>query len=123
MYRNHVLLGSAHISQRAGVVLMYRAADDDVLADRASGTVWAPQRLQGLMGRILGFSPADLNRGGRLQRLNEFQSDFDADDLAAERAGAPDKTLSYYRQARAERVKLEDQLYVAGHPAIGDRGR
>jgi predicted neutral ceramidase superfamily lipid hydrolase len=51
-----------------------------------------------------------------LQRLNEVQSDFDADDLAAERAGAPDKTLTYYRQARAERVKLEDELYAAGRP-------
>ncbi len=118
MYRNQVLLGSAHISQRAGVVLMYRAAYDQMTPQEYRGTfyIWAPQSMQGFIGRILGFSPADLKRGGRLQRLNEFHSDFDADDLAAERAGAPDRTLSYYRQARAERVKLEDQLYRAGRP-------
>jgi hypothetical protein len=51
-----------------------------------------------------------------LQRINEADSEFAADDIAAERAGAPDKTLSYYRQARAERVKLEDRLYAAGVP-------
>jgi hypothetical protein len=116
MYRNQVLLGSAHISQRAGVVLMYRAVDDRMTPQEYRGTFyfWAPLRLQGFIGRILGFSPADLERNGRLQRLNDLESDFAADDLAAERAGAPDKTLTYYRQARAERVKLENELYAAG---------
>jgi hypothetical protein len=118
MYRNQVLLGSAHISQRAGVVLMYRAVYDQMTPQEYRGTyyVWAPQRLQGLLGRILGFAPADLKRNGRLQRLAEVGPDFDADDLAAERAGAPDRTLTYYRQARAERVKLEKELYAAGSP-------
>jgi hypothetical protein len=116
MVRNQVLLGSAHISQRAGVVLMYRAVYDQMTPQEYRGTfyIWAPQHLQGLIGRILGFSPADLKRNGRLQRLNEVESDFDADDLAAERAGAPEKTLSYYRQARAERVKLENEMSAAG---------
>ena len=103
MYRNQVLMGSAHISQRAGVVLMYRAVYDQMTPQEYWGTyyLWAPQRLQGFFGRVLGFSPADLERNGRLQRLNEFESDFAADDLTAERAGAPEKSLSYYRQARA----------------------
>lgn len=116
MYRNHVLLGSAHISQRAGVVLMYRAVNDQMTAQEYLGTFyfWAPLRLQGLIGRVLGFSPADLERHGRLQRLNDLDSDFAADDLAAERAGAPDKTFSYYRQARAERVKAEREMDAAG---------
>ncbi len=116
MYRNQVLMGSAHISQRAGVVLMYRAVYDQMTPQEYRGTyyLWAPQRLQGLFGRILGFSPADLERNGRLQRLNESESDFAAEDLAAERAGAPEKTLSYYRQARAWRVKLEDEMSAAG---------
>jgi hypothetical protein len=116
MYRNHVLFGSAHIAQRAGVVLMYRAVYDEVTPQEYRGTFyfWAPQRLQGIIGRMLGFSPADLQRNGRLQRLNDLESDFAAEDLAAERAGAPDKTLTYYRQARAERVKAEEELHEAG---------
>jgi hypothetical protein len=117
MYRNHVQLGSAHISQRAGVVLMYRAIYDQMTPTEYRGTfyVWAPQRLQGALGPLLGFSPADLGRGGRLQRLNDdVDSAFAAEDLAAERAGAPERTLSYYRQARAEREKLETQLASLG---------
>jgi hypothetical protein len=79
--------------------------------------VWAPRRLRGIVGSVLGFSPADLQRGGRLQRLNrDPDSDFAAADLAAERAGRPDQTVSLYRQARAERVKLEDALAAAGDP-------
>ncbi len=118
MYRNHVLFGSAHIAQRAGVVLMYRAVYDQMTPGEYRGTfyVWAPARLQGIVGRLLGFAPADLKRGGRLQRLIETDSDFAAEDLAAERAGAPERTLSYYRQARAERVELERQLGRAGSP-------
>ena len=118
MYRNHVMLGSAHISQRAGVVLMYRAVTEEMTPVEYRGTFyfWAPLRLQGFIGRILGFSPADLERNGRLQRLNDLDSEFSAEDVAAERAGAPDKTLTYYRQARAERVKLEHEMVAAGQP-------
>jgi hypothetical protein len=118
MYRNYVLIGSAHIAQRAGVVAMYRAVYDQMTPEEYRGTfyVWAPPRLQGIIGRSLGFSAADLDRNGRLQRINETGSEFAADDLAAERAGAPDRTLSYYRQARAERVKLEKELSKAGNP-------
>jgi hypothetical protein len=119
IYRNYVLLGSAHIAQRAGVVLMYRAAYDQLTPEEYRGAfyAWAPLRLEGLFGRVLGFSQADLERNGRLQRLNESESsNFAAEDRAAERAGAPDRTLTYYRQARAWRVKLEHELYVAGVP-------
>jgi hypothetical protein len=118
MYRNHIQLGTFHISQRAGVVLMYRAVDDQMTPEEYRGTfyVYAPQRLQGIVGKLLGFSPADLQRNGRLQHLNEGESDFAAEDLAAEQAGAPEKTLSYYRRARAERVKMEAKFFAVGGP-------
>ena len=118
MYRNHVELGSFQLSQRAGVVLMYRALKDQMtwLEYRGSFYVWGPGFLQKPLGRVLGFTPEDLRRGGRLQHLNTaLDSDFAADDLAAERAGRPDQTLTYYRQARAERTKIEMELDRAGN--------
>jgi hypothetical protein len=118
MYRNHVELGSFQLSQRAGVVLMYRALKDQMTPLEYKGAfyVWGPSSLQKPLGRILGFTPADLRRGGRLQHINTaLDSDFAADDLAAERAGRPDQTLTYYRQARAERTKIEMDLDRAGN--------
>jgi hypothetical protein len=119
MYRNHVELGSFQLSQRAGVVLMYRALKDQMTREEYLGSfyVWGPSSLSGALGHVLGFSPADLRRGGRLQRLNTASdSDFAVDDLAAERAGRPDETFTYYRRARAERTKIESELGRAGHP-------
>lgn len=118
MYRNHIQLDTFNISQRSGVVLMYRAVYDQMTAEEFRGTfyVWAPQRLQGIVGKLLGFGPADLQRDGRLQRLNEGEADYADEDLAAERAGAPEKTLSYYRRARAERVKMETEYFAKGGP-------
>jgi len=119
MYRNHVYFGSFQISQRAGVVLMMRAVKDQMTLEEYRGSfyVWAHPRLQHLVGKLLGFNARDLQRGGRLQHLNTNpDSDFAADDLAAELAGRPDETITYYRHARAERVKLEQEYYAAGHP-------
>jgi 4-amino-4-deoxy-L-arabinose transferase-like glycosyltransferase len=118
IFRNHVELGTYHISQRAGVVLMQRAEYDLMSAVEIEGSfyVWANPEIQRPLGRLLGFSPADLRRHGRLQHLNEWDSDFSADDLAAEQAGMPEKTLTYYREARAERVKLSALMRKAGKP-------
>jgi hypothetical protein len=46
-------------------------------------------------------------------------SDFAAADIAAEQAGRPQDAVSYYRQARAERVKLEHELSAANVPNPG----
>jgi hypothetical protein len=119
MYRNYVELGSFQLSQRAGVVLMYRALKDQMTRQEYLGSfyVWGPNSLRGTLGHVFGFTPADLRRGGRLQHLNTaLDSDFAADDLAAERAGRPDQTFTYYRQARAERTKIEMELDRAGRP-------
>jgi hypothetical protein len=119
MYRNHVELGSFQLSQRSGLALWHRALEDQMTAQEYLGTfyVWAPTNsLHKLMGAALGFAPADLERGGRLQRLNStLDSNYAADDAAAEQAGRPDQAISYYSQARAERVKLEQELGKSGH--------
>jgi len=110
MYRNYVQLGVFGISERGGVVLAIRAQKDLMTPEEYRGTfyIWAPSRLQPAIGRLLGFTPRDLQRGGRLQRLNRYPtSDFYDEDVKAEEAGRPDLAISYYRQARAERTKLQ----------------
>jgi hypothetical protein len=80
---------------------------------------WAPG-LPGPIGAVLGYSEADLEEGGRLQRLNRSEtSSFAERDLAAERAGDPDAAISYYRKARATRVKLERELAAQGVASPG----
>jgi hypothetical protein len=119
MYRNYVQLGSFQLSQRAGVVLMYRALEDQMTPLEYKGTfyVWAPNSLRRPIGKLLGFSHDDLQRGGRLQRISILEdTDFAKDDLAAEHAGRPDLSLTYYRKARAERTQVEMQLAKAGRP-------
>lgn len=118
MARNYFEIGKFEVSQRAGVVLMMRGMYDQMTPQEYLGAyyVFAPHALQRPLGGLLGYTAEDLQRGGRLQRLNEIDSDFSADDLAAERAGHPEQAISLYRRARAERVQLEQALRSAGHP-------
>jgi hypothetical protein len=112
MLRNKAELGSFELSQRAGIVLLYRALHDEMTPREIAGAfyAWAPQGLKRPLGMALGFTPADLERGGALQRLNDGDSNFAAQDLAAEKAGRPDQAISFYRQARADRNYWEGRL-------------
>jgi len=117
MLRNRIELGTFQIAQRAGVVLLARAVQNEMSPEEYRGAfyVWAPPSIQGAIGSLLGFTPRDLQRGGRLQRMNRSEtSDFYASDVAAEQAGRPAEAISYYRRARAERVKLIGELEAAG---------
>jgi hypothetical protein len=122
MYRNHVQVGTFRITQRAGESLFERSLEDQISKREYVGAiyVWAPV-LQRQLGAWLGFSPLDLLRGGRLQRLDDkTDSALSQEDLAFENIGAPDKTVTFYRRARAEREKLERDFEVAGvaHPDV-----
>ena len=113
MLRNHLQFGTYSIAERGGVVLLIRAVKDQMTAEEYRGAfyVWAPYGIRPAVGRLLGFQSRDLDRGGRLQRLNRYPSaDFHADDVAAERAGRPDLAISYYRKARAQRVQLNREI-------------
>jgi hypothetical protein len=113
MLRNHNHFGTWSIAERGGVVLLIRAEKDQMTAEEYRGAfyAWAPYGIRPAFGRLLGFEPRDLHRGGRLQRLNRYPSaDFHADDVAAERAGRPDLAISYYRRARAQRVQLNREI-------------
>ena len=77
--------------------------------------VWAPPSLQGWLGHRLHFSASDLQRGGRLQRLNDDPSSpLSIEDSAWEDAGKPDRTITFYRRARALRWQLTQQLTATG---------
>jgi hypothetical protein len=120
-YRNYEIFGSMQIAQRGGIILYLRAVKNQMTAEEYLGSfyVWAPG-LPGPIGAVLGFSEADLEYGGRLQRLNRSEtSSFGQRDLAAERAGDPDAAISYYRKARATRVKLERELAAQGVASPG----
>jgi hypothetical protein len=88
---------------------------------RGSFYVWAPPLLKSAVGSILGFSPADLDLGGRLERLAGGVPGTAVYDhgRAAEIAGRPEDTVSFYHRARAERIKLERE-YKRNHDPISD---
>jgi hypothetical protein len=103
------------ISLRGGLAIYTRALMDGMspVEYRGSFYVWAKPGIQPYVGRLLGFRPADLQLDGRLERLNADPGTafYDA-DLAAERAGQPSDARTYYRHARAERIRL--QMHVHG---------
>jgi 4-amino-4-deoxy-L-arabinose transferase-like glycosyltransferase len=124
MYRNYVYFDTFSIARRGGGVLSIRVMKDQMTLEEYVGSfyVWAPHGLQPLVGAILGFSPDDLERGGRLQRLNRRPtSNFEAEDDRWEAAGRPDRVVSYYRKARAASVQLKHELRARGEdPARSD---
>lgn len=118
MLRNYNTLETFAISDRGGGVLNIRTTLNRMTAEEFRGAIyyWAPSHLQPVMGLGLGFSPSDLERGGRLQRLNRSgTSSFAKDDLEAERAGRPEKAISYYRKARADMAKHRMEFEALGH--------
>ncbi len=126
MYRNYVQLGSFAISDRGGGVLTIRTTLNEMTSDEIRGALysWGPGRLQPLLGQLTGFSQADLEYGGRLQRLNRSESSsFANDDITAMNMGNPELVVSYYRRAGAEIVQLKLELEARGHPFPGQEAR
>jgi hypothetical protein len=116
MLRNEQVIGYFGIAGRGGEAVWTRAVLDQMTADEYKGTfyAWAPYPFGGLARRVLGYSKADLELGGRLQRINDGSSSFAPRDVAAEDAGHPQDTYTYYRRSRAERVILVNAYTAAG---------
>jgi hypothetical protein len=114
MYRNYSHFSTAQIAERGGFILFTRALFNGMTADEYRGTfyAWAPERLAPVVGAALGFSPQDLERGGRLERLN----DFFGREAEAENGQS---FVSLYLQSRAERARLQEELGASGHPNPG----
>jgi hypothetical protein len=110
MVRNRIQLGTWSISGRGGDVLFLRATKNQMNSTEFKGAfyLYAPPALKKYIGEYLGFTDADLEAGGSLQRINrDGSSSFAWPDLQAEWAGKPEDAVSFYRSARAERVRLE----------------
>jgi hypothetical protein len=118
MLRNERVAGYFAIAGRGGEAVWTRGVLDHMTADEYKGTfyAWAPYPFGGLVRRVLGYSKADLELGGRLQRINDSSSSFAQRDVAAEDAGRPQDTFTYYRRSRAERVILVNAFTAAGNP-------
>jgi 4-amino-4-deoxy-L-arabinose transferase-like glycosyltransferase len=115
--RNYYYLGAAQVTHRGGLPMMIRAIHNQMNWTEYFGTfyVWAPAVIRDELGHILGFSEDDLEKGGRLQHLNESSdSEFAHADQAAESAGLPQNAVSYYSRARAELFKIRHELEEAG---------
>ncbi|MEP7242607.1 MAG: hypothetical protein ABI885_02870 [Gammaproteobacteria bacterium] len=122
MVRNHIYFGTFEIANRSAGVLYVRALKNGVTPTEYRGAfyVWAPSPLRGAVGKVLGFSRADMMRGGSLQRLNrEGWSDFADDDMRAQLAGRPEDVISFYRRGQAEMFKARNELVAAGDPDPG----
>ncbi len=123
MLRNYVLFNSKGIvDNRAAVVLMVRAAKNQMSWEEYRGSfyAWAPNDLlRRATSALFGVSEADLNRGGRLQRLNRsWSGDTIASDIEAVRVGRPQDAISFRYQAAAERVKNLGALMAQGYSRI-----
>ncbi len=117
--RNYEIFGKPQISDRGGLVLYTRALMDQVspVEYRGSFYVWARPALRPYVGSMLGFSERDLELGGRLERLSGGPGTAVYDhDRQAEVSGRPQDAVSFYRKARAERVRLERQFESLGNP-------
>ncbi len=121
--RNVQAFGRPLISDRGGFVLYTRALMDQVtpIEYRGSFYVWARPPLQPYVGEMLGFGPRDMEPGGRLERLAGGVPGTAVYDRgrAAEIAGLPENTISFYHRARAERIRLERE-FKRNHDPISD---
>jgi 4-amino-4-deoxy-L-arabinose transferase-like glycosyltransferase len=117
IYRNWVVFQSAQISERSGLSVYMRAVFNEVTPAEYRGLfyVWAPSPIRPAVGRVLGFTPRDLEADGALIRLvGDDGSPVAESDLEAERAGQPERTVSLVAKARAERVKVRKALRPQG---------
>jgi hypothetical protein len=117
--RNLYIFGQAQLSERGGLALYTRGLMNQMSPVEYRGTfyVWARPSLQPLIGSWLGFTPADLQLGGKLQRLSYgSESDVTDRDAVAERDAKPADAITDFRRGRAERKRLTRRYESEGVP-------
>jgi len=122
--RNTIHFGSAQLSSRGGLALYTRALINqmDPYEYGASFHYWGPGAYRRLVqSSVLDIGDKEYEPGGRAVRLNSSdRSSFVQDDIAAQNEGRPEDALSFYRIARAQRVKVSMDLRQAGSPIVGN---
>jgi hypothetical protein len=121
MLRNQLQLHTADISSgRSGYVMYKRSLMDHMNADefRLAFQLYGPpifkRWVEGTDWAMV--YPEDAMRGGRLQRLNPYHSDFQDEDNRSIHEGKPENSFTFYRQAAAAYQKVRNELQASGHP-------
>jgi hypothetical protein len=109
LLRNQLNFGTLKVASRGGVVLWIRALSNQMNDEEWRGAfyVYGPPELATSMLALLGYSSAHDALEGPLRRINQrSKSSFGKSDRRAQRSGQPDRAVTFYRAARAERIKL-----------------
>jgi 4-amino-4-deoxy-L-arabinose transferase-like glycosyltransferase len=117
--RNAYIFGQAQLSERGGLALYTRALMNQMSSVEYRGTfyVWARPSLQPIIGSWLGFTPEDLQLGGKLQRVSYgSESNVNERDAVAERDAKPGDAITDFRRGRAERKRLTRRYESEGVP-------
>jgi hypothetical protein len=116
MVRNSVRFGDFAIATRGGGVLLTRALTDQMTADEFKGAFYAysPSSVRkAVFQGVLGFRAADLQLGGRYQRLSRFQPG----DAEAVAAADPARAISFFGKAGALQAQIAREAAAAGVPS------
>lgn len=121
MVRNQILFGSPQLTEgRSGWVLYKRALLNDMSDDEFTRgfTLWGPRIYQDLVSNTsLDLKPEEVKTwNGPLRRLYYGRSEFTANDLEAQKKGAPEQAVTLYRKTSAVYVQLERIFERAGYP-------
>lgn len=117
MYRNYHQLGSFQITERDGPIVLYRGMLTGMTRTEYLGSfyAWSSWPIQHTVGRLTGFSQADLGGDGRLRHLPLILSgSASIRDQQAEDADRPQDTITWYRRSRAIYESEVRQLAGAG---------
>jgi hypothetical protein len=118
LLRNLHHFGSLQISSRGGLALYTRALINqiDAYEFRAAFHYWGPGAYRRLVrNTALDINDRDYERNGRAVRLNDSDgSSFFQDDVAAQNRGRPEDARSFYRIARAQRVRASMDARQSG---------
>jgi len=128
MVRNHAQTGYFQMAERGGPIVLYRGLLDGMTHEEYAGSfyAWAASgTLQRVFGILTGFTPPDLEAGGRLQHLAMgLPGAAGQRDLENEDEGRPELALTWYRQSRAVYERYRRAEIAAGArypPGAADR--
>jgi hypothetical protein len=116
--RNQINFGTLKVAARGGVVLWIRALSNQMNDEEWRGAfyVYGPPEYAKRIRKLLGYSSGREAMEGPLRRLNQRgKSSFAKSDREAESRGEPERVVTFYRMARADRTKLRSEFARQGY--------